>query len=264
MWAGVSASFGSFFVSPGSKRMFSSSRTSAGPRGPQVRSTSPSLTPGASFTLASSSSPRRLATGASERLGSRSPFGRPRWDIRTSAAPRSRSSSIVGRAARMRVSSATTRLPPSSLSGTLKSTRTRTRRPFTGASRTLALSKDINGRETAASGGQNLAGQLDAAVGVAPLVVVPADRLDQLAVADHHRLRGVEDRGARVADDVGGDDRVLGIGEDPLHRPLGSCFDGGVDLLGIDRLRGGEGEVDDRAGRDRRPHCEPVQLAVQL
>ena len=53
------------------------------------------------------------------------PFGRPRCETSTSEAPRSRSGSIVGSAARMRVSSATR--PPSS--GTLKSTRTSTRLP---------------------------------------------------------------------------------------------------------------------------------------
>ncbi len=77
------------------------------------------------------------ATGASESSGSRS-FGRPRCDARMISAPRSRSSSIVGSAALIRVSSATS--PPSS--GTLKSTRTRTRAPSTGASRTLAFEKD--------------------------------------------------------------------------------------------------------------------------
>ena len=105
-----------------------------------------------------------------------------------SAAPRSRSSSIVGSAARIRVSSATR--PPSS--GTLKSTRTSTRRPASSASRTLALGNPpprasivtvISGcsnpwRLSARSLLEDLAGQLDAAVRVAPLVVVPGDRLD--------------------------------------------------------------------------------------
>ena len=81
--------------------------------------------PGASVTSAPVSSASRLAAGLRDSSGSRS-FGRPRWDTRIRRAPRSRSSSIVGSAARMRVSSATA---PSS-SGTLKSTRTRTRLPL--------------------------------------------------------------------------------------------------------------------------------------
>src|ERR1700749_4781538 len=253
-WARFSASFGSFFVSPGSNLTFSSSNTSPGPSAPQVRSTAPSIPPGASFTSVPSSSPSRFATGAIESAGSRSPFGRPRCDIRTSAAPRSRSSSIVGSAARMRVSSATTHSPPSSLRGTLKSTLTRTRRPFTGALRTLALPNPIYWSN--APLGQDLARQLDAAVGVAPLVVVPADCLHHPAVADHHRLAGVEDRGGRVADDVGRDDRVLGVGKDSPQRTVGGGLDDLVYLLRRNRVRRREGEVDDRAGRDRSPHRE--------
>ena len=67
---------------------------------------------------------RCSATGCSENSGSRS-FGRPRCETSSSFAPRSRSSSIVGSAPRMRASSVT--VSPSS--GTLKSTRTRPRRP---------------------------------------------------------------------------------------------------------------------------------------
>ena len=54
--------------------------------------------------------------------------------------------------------------------------------------------------------------EVDEAVGVAPLVVVPADDLD--LVADHLGQAGVEDARARVGDDVGGDDRVLGVLQD--------------------------------------------------
>ena len=62
-----------------------------------------------------------LPTGRIESDGSTLPFGRPRWETRIRAARRSRSNSIVGNAALIRVSSVTR---PSS-SGTLKSTRTR-------------------------------------------------------------------------------------------------------------------------------------------
>ena len=64
-----------------------------------------------------------------------SPLGRPRWLMSTTRAPSSMSFWIVGSAARMRVSSVTT----PSLTGTLKSTRTRTRLPFTLMSSTVFL-----------------------------------------------------------------------------------------------------------------------------
>ena len=104
------ANSGSFFVSPGLKRVFSRTR---------IRSSG-------------SSSRSRSSTGFIENAGS-SPFGRPRCEqTTTSAASRSSSSWSVGSDARIRVSSATF---PSS-SGTFRSARTSTRLPATSASRT--------------------------------------------------------------------------------------------------------------------------------
>ena len=62
--------------------------------------------------------------------------------------------------------------------------------------------------------------QVDQAVGVAPLVVVPADDLD--LVADDLGQRRVEDARRRVGDDVGGDDRVFGVLQD--QRPSAAAF----------------------------------------
>ena len=58
--------------------------------------------------------------------------------------------------------------------------------------------------------------EVDHPVGVAPLVVVPAEHLDELAHA--HREPGVEDARVRVVDDVAGHDRVLGVADDSLQR----------------------------------------------
>ena len=49
--------------------------------------------------------------------------------------------------------------------------------------------------------------------GVAPLVVVPADELDEVGVERDAGL-GVEDGGVGVAVQVRGDDLVFGVGED--------------------------------------------------
>src|SRR5205807_1966815 len=62
--------------------------------------------------------------------------------------------------------------------------------------------------------------QVDEPVGVAPLVVVPAEHLGQALApvqGQHHRQRGVEDAGGGRAHDVGGHDRVLRVHEDPGH-----------------------------------------------
>src|SRR4029077_14974076 len=121
---------------------------------------------------------------------------------------------MVGSEARIRVSSATSPLS----SGTFRSARRRTRLPSTSASRTLAL---VSERDADVSGTdrrrlQHLLRQIDAAIGVAPLVVVPGEELDEGPV-DHLGLLGVEDGGVRIGDDVTGDDRVLRVLEDPLE-----------------------------------------------
>ena len=65
--------------------------------------------------------------------------------------------------------------------------------------------------------------QVDEAVRVAPLVVVPADDLD--LVADDLGEAGVEDAGRRVGDDVRRDDRVLGVDQVALQRAVGGGLD---------------------------------------
>src|SRR5262249_49447748 len=65
--------------------------------------------------------------------------------------------------------------------------------------------------------------QVHTAVRVAPLVVVPADQLEEAAVQLDTRAR-VEDARRRVVDEVAGDHLVVGVGQDPLEvrlaRPL--------------------------------------------
>src|SRR5690606_26786777 len=83
-----------------------------------------------------------LATGAIEYLGFGSPSGRPRWLIRTTLAPLFRAYSTEGSAATMR---ALFVMAPS-LSGTLKSTRIRTRFPARSRSVMLSLLNDMHER----------------------------------------------------------------------------------------------------------------------
>jgi hypothetical protein len=76
-------------------------------------------------------------------------------------------------------------------------------------------------------------GDIDEAVGVSPLVVVPGCDLD--LVADDLGQAGVEDRGVRIALDVTRDDLVFRVAEDALERPLSRGLVRGVDLGDSDR-----------------------------
>lgn len=57
-----------------------------------------------------------------------------------------------------------------------------------------------------------LTDEVEAAAGVAPLVVVPGDELDEVLV-QLDTGRGIEDGGVRVAVEVSGDESVLGVSE---------------------------------------------------
>ena len=148
-------------------------------------------------------------------------------------APWASSARIVGRAARMRESSVT--LPSSS--GTLKSTRTKTRLPVASTSRMVSLSMvmPLAGDADGEPRGDE-ADQVGDAAAVAPLVVVPGDDLDHRAAEDHRRV-GVDDRGARVAPEVGRDERLVGDAEDALHRAGRGVAEGVVELVDGGRSR---------------------------
>src|SRR5689334_6032904 len=107
---------------------------------------------------------------------------------------------MVGSAATMRVSSATS---PSWM-GTLKSTRTSTRRPAGCRSFTLFL-RAVATPMKASSG--HLEQRVDDAIREACFVVVPREHLDQIAV-HHVGGEGVEHAAVRVADHVARDDRI--------------------------------------------------------
>src|SRR5690606_26296500 len=74
----------------------------------------------------------------------------------------------------------------------------------------------------------------------------------------------VEGAGRRGVDDVGGDDRVLGVLEEALQLALGGLLEGGVDLFLGDLAAQLDDQVGDRAGGDRDAHRDAVQLALEL
>src|SRR3954453_7564537 len=156
--------------------------------------------------------------------------------------------------ARMRESSFTF---PSSI-GTLKSTRISTFLPATSASRTVSFSMvraSIGGGRCPRSGSsrnwfgvsccgavllsggsgdgqprRNEGDQVGDTAAVAPLVVVPRDDLHEVA-AERHGRRGVDDRGAGVAAEVGRDEGLVADAEDALEAVGRGIAERGVELV---------------------------------
>src|SRR5680860_27821 len=242
-------------VSPTLNRRFSSSATcpSASPATVD-RADSPTVSV-AKATGAPRSSWSRWATGAREYLASGAPLGLPRWAHTTTRAPASLRALMVGNEARTRPSSV---MVVSASCGTFRSQRTKTRLPRRSPAAIRSSAVFIGYSERLA----DVRDQVDEAAGVAPLVVVPADDLGHVAVDVGQA--GVEDARCRVGDDVRRDDRVLGVGQDPLQRALGRSLDGGVDLFLGGRGLQLDGQVGGRPRRQRHAHRVAVELALEL
>ena len=80
--------------------------------------------------------------------------------------------------------------------------------------------------------------------GVAPLVVVPRDELDEVGVELDSGV-GVEDGRVLVADEVGGDNLLVGVADDALVFALSGGLDGGLDVVVGGRLLEADDEIDD-------------------
>src|SRR6185369_11584147 len=90
--------------------------------------------------------------------------------------------------------------------------------------------------------------EVDHAVRVAPLVVVPADDLEEALLAGQVVLQGGEavvDGRAVVVDKVAGDDFFVGVAKNALEVRLRGLLEQGVDLFDRGILLGTEGQVDD-------------------
>mmetsp|Transcript_7147 Transcript_7147/g.12849 ORF Transcript_7147/g.12849 Transcript_7147/m.12849 type:complete len:400 (+) Transcript_7147:130-1329(+) len=100
-------------------------------------------------------------------------------------------------------------------------------------------------------------------VRVAPFVVVPGHQLDEGAVQRDAGF-GVEDRGARVATEIGRDDLVLGVAQHALERALALGLELGADVGVAGFVVQLDGQVNNRhiAGRHAEGHAG--QLLVQL
>src|SRR5258708_11400939 len=261
---------GSFFSSPLWKRVFSRQRMSpsfiaaiAFAAGSPMQSSAKAT--GILMTFASAS-----ATGFSDSLGSR-PFGRPKCASRITLPPLPAISMIPGAMRSRRVASLTR---PLSM-GTLRSTRTRTRLPFTSTSsrvwnvlvmaspklvtahprdaslrsaprdeafpswREARFSARVSNHESMRSSDQlaHRHGGVGHAVGEAPFVVVPAENADQRS-ALHLGLVEGEGRGMRIVVEVDRDVRIDRGAQNALQLAFGGGLERGVDLFLRRRLLG--------------------------
>eukprot|EP01084_Bolivina_argentea_P214030 363398_1 len=102
-------------------------------------------------------------------------------------------------------------------------------------------------------------------VGVTPLVVVPADNLEEALLTGQVVLeggQGIVDGATVIVDEVGGDKLLGGDSEDAAHVGGGGLLEEGVDLLDGGVLGGGDGQVDDGhiRGRDTEGHAGQLAL----
>ena len=99
-------------------------------------------------------------------------------------------------------------------------------------------------------------------VGVAHLVVVPADDLDE-GVGQGDAGLGIEDGGVGVAQEVGGHNGLVGVGQDALQLVLAGLLHGGADLIVGGGLAQVDGQVHHGHIQGGNAHGHTRQLAVQ-
>lgn len=104
--------------------------------------------------------------------------------------------------------------------------------------------------------------QVDDTVGVAELVVVPGDELDE-SVAQLDSGLGVKDGRVAVTDKVSGDDLLLGVVEDALQRSLGGLLDLLLDLVVGGWLGQAAGQINDGNVGGWHAESHSGELAVQ-
>src|SRR5262249_22436076 len=156
-------------------------------------------------------SPSFSAIGPSESRASCDPsLGLPRCEVTITAAPFSSARRMPGTEAWMRVSSV---IRPASSCGTLRSARMNTRLPRRSWSASLlnfiVLLCRVQGD-----------GDVQHAVGKAPLVVVPGGDLDEGAARDLGQRR-IDDRAGRIVVEVGGDQLLGRVFENSLQVAFG-------------------------------------------
>src|SRR5262245_15537060 len=197
------------------------------------------------------------ATGFNDCLGSR-PFGRPKCESRMTLPPLSAISVMPGAARLMRVESVTT---PFS-TGTFRSTRRRTRFPFTSTWSSVRKAVMAALHSTL----EKLAhrhGRIRHAVREAPLIVIPRHHTHECAVHNLGLIH-VERARMRVMVEVDRYIGVIGIGKNAFELLLRGALHSIVDLF-LRRLPFCDDlEVNHRNIRGRHANSDAVELAVEF
>src|SRR3954453_20055973 len=106
--------------------------------------------------------------------------------------------------------------------------------------------------------------QVDDAAGIAPLVVVPGDGLEEVVIELNARA-GVENRASGIVNEVGGDHFLFSVAKETFERAtFRRCFHSSADRLIAGGLGGFKGQVHNRhvGGGDAERHAG--QLALKL
>lgn len=110
--------------------------------------------------------------------------------------------------------------------------------------------------------GPNILRKLNELVGIAELVVIPGDQLDELAV-EHDAGLAVKVAGASGREEVAAHDVLIRVSHDPLELVLRGTLDLGADLVVGRVLLKSAGQVDDRDIRDRDAEGHTGELTVE-
>ena len=109
----------------------------------------------------------------------------------------------------------------------------------------------------------DVAGEVKHLVREAPLVVIPSHELDKMIV-ERKACFCVEDRGVRVRPEIGGNDFLVNILQNSLHRAFGSCLHCGADLVVCGCLVETCSQVYDGDIAGRNTHGSAGEFAFQL
>merc|ERR1719186_477947 len=112
--------------------------------------------------------------------------------------------------------------------------------------------------------GLHVGQKIDHSVGIPELIVIPGHQLHESRRQLNSSFR-VENRRSFVADEVSGDDHLVGVAEETFHGSrLAGLLQLGADLLIAGLLLKPHGKIDDRHVRSRHPEGHAGEFAVKV